>query len=75
MIALIAENKDKIAEICCAYRVRRLDLFGSAASGDFNPETSDIDFIVDLGGMSAVCPSDSFASRTRSRLSLVAALS
>jgi len=28
------------------YRVKRLDLFGSAARGDFDPTRSDIDFFV-----------------------------
>lgn len=50
MIALIADNKDAIAAICREYRIRKLDLFGSAATSDFDPETSDLDFIVDLGG-------------------------
>ena len=49
MISLIADNTDAIAAICREYRIRKLDLFGSAATGDFDPETSDIDFVVDLG--------------------------
>jgi predicted nucleotidyltransferase len=49
MIPLIANNKNAIAELCREYRIRKLDLFGSAATGDFDPETSDVDFIVDLG--------------------------
>lgn len=50
MIPLIADNQDAIAKLCREYRIRKLDLFGSAATGDFDPETSDVDFIVDLGG-------------------------
>lgn len=49
MIALVAEKKDEIAALCRAYGIHRLDVFGSAATGAFDPETSDIDFIVDLG--------------------------
>jgi len=30
------------------YRVKRLDLFGSAARGDFDPTRSDIDFFVEF---------------------------
>ena len=30
------------------FHVRRLDLFGSAARGDFDPERSDIDFLVEF---------------------------
>jgi uncharacterized protein len=49
MIPLITDNKEAIADLCRQYRIRKLDLFGSAATGDFDPETSDIDIIVDLG--------------------------
>lgn len=50
MIALIADNLEAIRELCRKHGIRRLDLFGSAATGAFDPETSDLDFIVDLGG-------------------------
>ena len=49
MISLIYDNKDAIADLCRKYRIRKLDLFGSAATGAFDPETSDVDLIVDLG--------------------------
>ncbi len=49
MISLIADNLDAIRALCRQHGIQRLDLFGSAATGAFNPETSDIDFIVDLG--------------------------
>lgn len=50
MIPLIAENKDTIVRLCREYGIRKLDVFGSAVTGAFNADTSDIDFIVDLGG-------------------------
>ena len=43
---LVAERTEEIAELCRRYQVQRLDLFGSAATGDFNPDTSDLDFLV-----------------------------
>ena len=43
---LVAERTEELREICRAHGVKRLDLFGSAATGDFNPETSDLDFLV-----------------------------
>lgn len=49
MIALIADNLEAIQDLCRTHGIRKLDLFGSAATGAFNPETSDLDFIVDLG--------------------------
>src|SRR5665811_101636 len=49
MIPLLAEHKNAVAELCREFRIKKLDVFGSAATGDFDPDTSDIDFIVDLG--------------------------
>ena len=49
MIALIEDNREAIVELCERYGVRRLAVFGSAAKGTFDPATSDIDFLVDLG--------------------------
>ncbi len=49
MIALIEDNREAIAELCRQFGVRRLAVFGSAAKGTFDPATSDVDFLVDLG--------------------------
>lgn len=49
MIALVSDNLEAIATLCKEYRIRKLDLFGSAATGAFDPETSDVDFVVELG--------------------------
>ncbi len=49
MIPLIADNKDTIARLCREYGIRKLDVFGSAVTGAFDPASSDIDLIVDLG--------------------------
>ncbi len=47
MHAIITEKREELAEICRRYDVERLEVFGSAARGtDFNPETSDADFLV-----------------------------
>lgn len=49
MHAEIADRKDEIAGICRRHRVSRLEVFGSAARGtDFDPETSDVDFLVEF---------------------------
>lgn len=45
MIALVAEHLKEIAALCRRYGVRRLDLFGSAATGEFDRATSDLDFV------------------------------
>ncbi len=42
--------KEHIRQICASLSVRRLELVGSAARDDFQPETSDIDVLVDFKG-------------------------
>lgn len=45
----IAEKRDQIRALCRRFRVRRLEIFGSAArGGDFDPLTSDADFLVEF---------------------------
>ena len=46
MISLVADRSDEIVALCRRHQVQRLDLFGSAATGDFDPENSDLDFLV-----------------------------
>jgi predicted nucleotidyltransferase len=43
--AIIA-TKAELAQICTRYCVQRLELFGSAATKQFDPRESDIDFLV-----------------------------
>jgi len=38
----------KVAALCERYGVAHLELFGSATGPNFNPESSDFDFLVDL---------------------------
>ena len=45
---LIENNRLMLQQLCASYRVRRLDLFGSALGGRFDPETSDLDFLVEF---------------------------
>lgn len=49
MIPLVADNLDKIAALCRQYRIQKLELFGSATGEAWDSDTSDIDFIADLG--------------------------
>ena len=49
MISLIEENSEALKELCLKYRVRRLELFGSALTGEkFRAEQSDLDFLVEF---------------------------
>ena len=45
MTTIVSEHLAGIAKLCGQYGVIRLDLFGSAATGDFDPARSDIDMI------------------------------
>lgn len=42
----MAQKKRELANLCQRFKVERLDLFGSAADGHFQSETSDLDFLV-----------------------------
>ena len=46
--ALIESRRADIGRICARFGVRRLELFGSAATGTFDPAHSDVDFLVDF---------------------------
>lgn len=48
MIALVKDNQDAIVALCKQYGVRKLALFGSAATGTFDPTTSDLDFVLEF---------------------------
>jgi predicted nucleotidyltransferase len=54
MHAIIREKIPEIARIAARRRVRRLGVFGSATSDRFDPETSDIDFVVEFEPMAPV---------------------
>jgi predicted nucleotidyltransferase len=43
--SLIEQHREAIRALCQTYGVRRLDLFGSAATGAFDAATSDFDFV------------------------------
>jgi predicted nucleotidyltransferase len=45
MIDPLEGKQAAIAALCREYGVLRLDVFGSATKGTFNPETSDLDFV------------------------------
>ena len=45
---VVAERAEEIREICRRHGVKRLDLFGSAATGEFDEATSDVDLLVNF---------------------------
>jgi len=48
MIAILEEKREEVAEVCKRFGVCRLEVFGSASEGDFDPERSDVDFLVEF---------------------------
>jgi predicted nucleotidyltransferase len=45
----IAQHRSGISAICQRYRISRLEVFGSAArTDDFDPASSDADFLVEF---------------------------
>ena len=61
MHSAIADKREELTEICRHYDVARLEIFGSAARGvDFDPLTSDADFLVEFQTDSSHSPFDQF---------------
>ena len=48
MLREVEAQAKVIEDLCRRRHVRRLELFGSAAAGGFNPGTSDLDFLVEF---------------------------
>jgi predicted nucleotidyltransferase len=48
MLNLIEQSREQIIALCRRHGVKRLELFGSAASDGFDPGKSDIDFFYEL---------------------------
>jgi predicted nucleotidyltransferase len=48
MDSSVANRSRQIADICSRYRVRRLELFGSAVGDSFDAQSSDVDLLVEF---------------------------
>ncbi|HCO96181.1 MAG TPA: hypothetical protein DIU00_19940 [Phycisphaerales bacterium] len=49
MVSLIEKNRNALKELCVKFRVRCLEVFGSASTGrNFDAEKSDLDFLVEF---------------------------
>ena len=44
----VHSRRAEISELCRRLHVRRLDAFGSAVTGSFDPRSSDLDFLVEF---------------------------
>ena len=45
---IVTEHLAEVRALCEKYRVKRLAIFGSAVKGTFDPERSDLDFVVEF---------------------------
>ncbi len=48
MTSIFTEHRAELEELCRRHGVRRLELFGSAATGEYKPQESDLDFLVEF---------------------------
>jgi len=48
MTQIIEERRSEIEALCRRHGVRRLAVFGSSAREDFDPDESDLDFLVEF---------------------------
>lgn len=61
MHATIADKKEELAQLRRRYGVARLEVFGSAARDtDFDPQSSDADFLVEFRPDRGLAPFDQF---------------
>ncbi|MBX3069350.1 MAG: nucleotidyltransferase domain-containing protein [Thermomicrobiales bacterium] len=49
MHSTLRQQQDAIGQLCREFGVVRLEVFGSSNRQDFDADTSDFDFIVDMG--------------------------
>jgi uncharacterized protein len=47
----LATFREQIADLCRRYKVRRLEIFGSATTEEFDLHNSDVDFLVEFGSL------------------------
>ena len=48
MNRILDDRRERLLELCALRRVRRLEVFGSAATEEFDAERSDLDFLVEF---------------------------
>jgi uncharacterized protein len=56
----IAARRSELAQLCRSYHVQRLEIFGSALKGAFDPAHSDLDFLVEFEPLPAGAYADAF---------------
>jgi uncharacterized protein len=60
MLALIEQHRPQLLDLCRKYGVKRFELFGSAARGDFDSARSDLDFVVEFNDFTVANAADRY---------------
>lgn len=60
MNRLIENNRRELEQICRLRHVQRIDLFGSATGADFDPASSDLDFLVTFNDLPVSSYADAY---------------
>jgi predicted nucleotidyltransferase len=60
MLPLIEQHRQELNQLCKRYDVRQLELFGSGARNDFDPASSDLDFLVAFRRDGTMSPADRY---------------
>ena len=60
MIPAIVEHAEELKRFCVLYHVKRLDLFGSAATSHLLADDSDLDFLVEFKPVADKAFADSY---------------
>jgi uncharacterized protein len=60
MLERLASSREAIDSLCQRFGVRRLTVFGSAVTGGFDPNRSDVDFMVEFGDDVPISPFDAY---------------
>jgi predicted nucleotidyltransferase len=60
MIPELERHRTELEQLCRQYRVQQLDLFGSAATGAFHSNESDLDFLVEFQPIPAGAYADTY---------------
>ena len=70
MQSVIERHREELAVLCRSVDARRLDAFGSAVRADFDPTTSDLDFIVEFEPLAPIRYAEAFFTLKQSLESL-----
>jgi uncharacterized protein len=60
MTQRLEDLRRQLADLCRKHRVKRLDVFGSAAGADFDEQSSDIDLLIEFEDMPPADRADAY---------------